>query len=233
MNTRVLVLGDDAQSLRALATNLRARNYEPELATVGREAPRLASEQRPGLVILDVGTPNLVCPDIVRGLRGSTDAPIIVLSVRVDETDAVATLDAGADDYMAGSFGMNELLARIRAALRRSALASQTAVLDTADFRIDLSAKRAERHGTAVHLTPTEWSLIEELVRTPGQVVGQRHLLKKVWGPAYEQETQYLRNYIGHLRRKLEPDPHQPRYVLTEPGVGYLLRLAPEGSAAH
>jgi two-component system KDP operon response regulator KdpE len=158
----------------------------------------------------------------VEGLRGWTDVPIIVLSVRDAEADKVAALDAGADDYLTKPFGMGELLARLRAATRRAVVATgETAMVTTEAFTVDLAAKRVRRDGIDVHLTPTEWHLLEELVRHPGRLVSQRHLLRAVWGPQYETETHYLRVYFAQLRRKLERDPSRPRHLITEPGMGY------------
>jgi two-component system KDP operon response regulator KdpE len=173
------------------------------------------------VVVLDLGLPGIDGIEVVRGLRGWTSVPIIVLSVRGDESDKVAALDAGADDYVTKPFGMNELLARLRAALRRRAPAEEEALVATPAFTIDLAAKRVTREGEEVHLTPTEWHLVEMLVRNEGKLVSQRQLLQEVWGPQYETETNYLRVYLAQIRRKLEPDPSQPRYFITEPGMGY------------
>jgi two-component system KDP operon response regulator KdpE len=160
---------------------------------------------------------------VIEGLRGWTDVPIIVLSVRGEESDKVAALDAGADDYVSKPFGMGELLARMRAALRRSAPDVPEPVVQTADFRIDLATTRVTRtaDGEEIHLTPIEWGLVEQLVRHQGRLVSQRHLLHEVWGPQYDHETNYLRVHMANLRRKLEPDPSSPRYFVTEPGMGY------------
>ena len=218
---RVLVVDDEPQIRRALATNLRARGYEVDLAASGEEALALAAERHPDVVILDLGLPGIDGIEVVRGLRGWTAVPIVVLSVRGDETDKVAALDAGADDYVTKPFGMNELLARLRAALRRAAPAEEAATVATDAFTIDLAAKRVTRDGEEVHLTPTEWHLIEVLVRHQGKLVSQRQLLQEVWGPQYETETNYLRVYLAQVRRKLEPDPSRPRHFITEPGMGY------------
>ncbi len=222
---RVLVVDDEPQIRRALGTNLRARGYEVDLAASGEEALTLAAERHPDVVILDLGLPGIDGIEVVRGLRGWTSVPIVVLSVREDETDKVAALDAGADDYVTKPFGMNELLARLRAALRRAAPAEEAAVVVTDAFTIDLAAKRVTRAGDEVHLTPTEWHLIEVLVRHQGKLVSQRHLLQEVWGPQYETETNYLRVYLAQVRRKLEPDPSRPRHFITEPGMGYRFEL--------
>ena len=223
---RVLVVDDEAQIRRALTTNLTARGYEVVQAASGEDALRLAAEQHPDVVVLDLGLPGIDGIEVVRGLRGWTSVPIVVLSVRGDETDKVAALDAGADDYVTKPFGMNELLARLRASLRRRAPAEEEALITTPAFSIDLTAKRVTQEGDEVHLTPTEWHLIEMLVRHPGKLVSQRQLLQEVWGPQYETETNYLRVYLAQVRRKLEPDPSKPRYFITEPGMGY--RFDPE-----
>jgi two-component system KDP operon response regulator KdpE len=219
--TRVLVVDDEPQIRRALATNLKARDYEVELAASGEEALVLAADTHPDVVILDIGLPGIDGVEVVRGLRGWTTVPIIMLSVREDEPDKVAALDAGADDYVTKPFGMNELLARLRAAVRRSVPAEEEPVVVTDSFTIDLVLKRVSRGDEPIHLTPTEWGLVEMLVRNEGKLVGQRQLLQEVWGPAYEKETNYLRVYMAGLRRKLEPDPSRPRHFITEPGMGY------------
>ncbi|HKA04304.1 MAG TPA: response regulator [Acidimicrobiales bacterium] len=222
---RILVVDDEAQIRRALAVNLRARGYEVDLAATGEEALRVAAERHPDVVLLDLGLPGLDGTEVVRGLRGWSTVPIIVLSVRDAEPDKVAALDAGADDYVTKPFGMDELLARLRATLRRRQPAPETAVVDTPDFTIDLAAARVTKDGAEVHLTPTEWGLVENLVRNPGRLLTQRFLLQQVWGPQYERETNYLRVYMAQVRRKLEPDPSRPRYFITEPGMGYRFEL--------
>jgi len=224
--TRVLVVDDEPQIRRALATNLRARGYDVDLAGTGEEALQLAAERHPDVVVLDLGLPGIDGIEVVAGLRGWTSVPIVVLSVRDGEVDKVAALDAGADDYVTKPFGMNELLARLRAATRRAAPAPEEPVVETEAFTVDLAAKRVRRAGphgesTEVHLTPTEWGLVEVLVRHPGKLVTQRQLLQEVWGPQYGAETNYLRVHMGAVRRKLEPDPSQPRWFITEPGMGY------------
>jgi two-component system KDP operon response regulator KdpE len=219
--TRILVVDDEPQIRRALSTNLKARGYEVDLAPTGEDALRLAAERHPDVVLLDLGLPGIDGVEVVRGLRGWTNVPIIVLSVRDAEGDKVAALDAGADDYVTKPFGMNELLARLRATLRRVIPADEAAVVSTAGFEVDLAAKKARRDGEDVHLTPIEWRLVEQLVRHPGRLVTQRHLLQTVWGPAYETETNYLRVHMAAVRKKLEPDPARPRYFITEPGMGY------------
>ena len=223
--TSILVVDDDPGLARALAINLRARGYEVQLAGTGADALRLAASHPPDAVILDLGLPDMEGTDVVTGLRGWTAVPVLVLSARQDQHDKVQALDAGADDYVTKPFGMDELLARLRAALRRGAASASgdLPVVETASFTVDLAAKRVSRDGSDVRLTPTEWHLLEVLARSPGRLVTQRQLLTEVWGPAAERETQYLRVYIGTLRRKLEPVPSRPRHLLTEPGRGYRL----------
>jgi two-component system KDP operon response regulator KdpE len=220
--TRILVVDDEPQLLRALATNLKARGYEVDKAATGEAALMLAASHHPDLVVLDLGLPGIDGLEVINGLRGWSSVPIVVLSVREREADKVAALDAGADDYVTKPFGMDELLARLRAALRRAAPGGkEEAVVTTADFTVDLAAKRVNRDSREVRLTPTEWEIVEILVRSEGRLVTQRQLLKAVWGPQYEKETNYLRVYLAQIRRKLEPDPSQPRYFLTEPRIGY------------
>ena len=220
--SRVLVVDDEPQIRRALATNLRARGYEVDLAPTGEEALRLAAAHRPDVVVLDLGLPGIDGLEVVAGLRGWTEVPIIVLSVRDAESDKVAALDAGADDFVTKPFGMDELLARLRAAVRRSAPpAEEAAAVVTEHLEIDLAARRIHCDGEEVRLTPTEWHLVEVLVRHAGRLVGQRQLLQEVWGPEYERETNYLRVYLARIRRKLEVDPSAPAHFLTEAGVGY------------
>jgi two-component system KDP operon response regulator KdpE len=222
---RVLVVDDEPQIRRALAINLRARGYDVDLAEDGRTALELAARSHPDVVVLDLGLPELDGVEVIKGLRGWSRVPIVVLSVRDAEGDKVAALDAGADDYVTKPFGMDELLARLRAALRRAAPAEEEATVETPDFAIDLAAKRVVRDGAEVRLTPTEWHLVEVLVRNRGRLVTQRQLLQEVWGPEYGEETNYLRVYMAQVRRKLEPEPSQPRYFITEPGMGYRFEL--------
>jgi two-component system, OmpR family, KDP operon response regulator KdpE len=221
--TRVLVVDDEAQIRRALATNLRARGYEVTLAGTGEQGLQAAASHHPDVVLLDLGLPGIDGVEVVRGLRGWTQVPIIVLTVRNHEHDKVEALDAGADDYVTKPFGMDELLARMRAALRRSpsSIEGEEAVVVVDDLRIDLVDKRVQRGGEEIHLTPTEWRLAEQLVRHPNRLVTQRQLLERVWGPQYGSETNYLRVHMANLRRKLETDPSQPRHFVTEPGMGY------------
>jgi two-component system, OmpR family, KDP operon response regulator KdpE len=221
VSERVLVVDDEPQILRALAINLRARGYDVELAASGEDALRMAADHHPDVVILDLGLPGISGIDVIRGLRGWSSVPIIILSAREAEADKIAALDAGADDYVTKPFGAGELLARLRAALRRAAPAEEQATVITDAFTVDLAAKKVLRDGAAVHFTPTEWHLVEVLVRHPGKLVSQRQLLQEVWGPQYESETNYLRLYMAQIRRKLEPVPGQPRHFITEPGMGY------------
>jgi two-component system, OmpR family, KDP operon response regulator KdpE len=221
---RVLVVDDDPQILRALRINLGAHGYEVLLAADGAAALRAAADGHPDVVLLDLGLPDLDGVEVIEGLRGWTGVPIIVLTARTGGTEAVRALDAGADDYVTKPFGMAELLARLRAAVRRAAVATVDGdpVVDAGDFRVDLAAKRVVRaDGTEVHLTPTEWGVLELLVRHRGKLVGQRELLRAVWGPAYGTETNYLRVYLAQLRRKLEPEPSRPKHLITEAGMGY------------
>jgi len=219
--SRVLVVDDEPQLLRALGISLRARGHEVELAASGTAALDLAGRVPLDLIILDLGLPDLDGVEVVRALRGWSTTPIIVLSARDAQADKVAALDAGADDYMTKPFGMDELLARIRAALRRATPELEAPVVSMGRNSIDLSAKRVSNQDGEVRLTPTEWQLLELLVRNAGKLVSQRQILQTVWGPAYTTETNYLRVYLAQLRRKLEDDPSRPRYLITEPGMGY------------
>jgi len=221
VDARVLVVDDEPPLLRALATNLRARGYTVDVAPTGEEALTLAARHRPDAVVLDLGLPGISGIEVIEGLRGWTAVPVIILSARGAERDKVAALDAGADDYVTKPFGMDELLARLRAALRRNAPAPESALVETPDFTVDLAAKRVRGADGEVRLTPTEWGLVEVLVRSAGKLVSQRQLLQDVWGPQYGDETNYLRVHMAHIRRKLEPEPSRPRYFITEPGMGY------------
>jgi two-component system KDP operon response regulator KdpE len=220
--SRVLVVDDEPGLRRALAINLRAREYDVEVAADAAAALASAARRPPDVVVLDLGLPDMDGTDVIRGLRGWTQAPIIVLSARTNQSDKVDALDAGADDYVTKPFGMDELLARLRAALRRAAPAAAAPVVETDDFTVDLAAMQARApDGSPIRLTPTEWHLLEVLVRNEGKLVDHRRLLQEVWGPAYGTETNYLRVYMAQLRRKLEPDPSRPRHLITEPGLGY------------
>jgi two-component system KDP operon response regulator KdpE len=219
--SRILVVDDDRQLLRALRINLSARGYEVVLAPDGVAALTAAGKQPPDLAIVDLGLPDMDGVEVVEGLRGWSRVPIIVLSARHLEQAKVRALDAGADDYVTKPFGMDELMARVRAGLRRGTTVEQAPVVATPAFTVDLAARRVTRDGADVRLTPTEWHVLEVLVRNAGRLVSQRQLLQEVWGPKYESETNYLRVYLAQLRAKLEPDPARPRYLITEPGMGY------------
>ena len=222
--TKVLVIDDEPSILRALRINLTARNYEVTTASDGASGLAAVSRDRPDVLILDLGLPDMDGTEVIKGVRGWTSTPIIVLSAWGQESQKVAALDAGADDYVTKPFGMDELLARLRAAVRRASPAPEAPVVVTPDFTVDLADKRVTRDGQDIRLTPTEWQLLEVLVRHAGRLVTQRQLLAEVWGPSYENEAHYLRVYVANLRRKLEPDPSAPRYLLTEPGMGYRFR---------
>jgi two-component system KDP operon response regulator KdpE len=214
---------DEPQIVRALGINLKALGYRVDTAASGEEALRKAADHRPDTVILDLGLPGIDGIEVIRGLRGWTTVPIIVLSVRDAEREKIAALDAGADDYVTKPFGMGELLARLRAALRReSDSGDDQPMVVTDDFSIDLAKKVVTgASGAEIRLTPTEWGILEMLVRHRGKLVTQTQLLKEVWGPQYGEETNYLRVFMAQLRRKLEPQPSSPRYFITEPGMGY------------
>jgi two-component system KDP operon response regulator KdpE len=224
--SRVLIVDDDPQLVRALAVNLRARGYDVDAARDGAAALASAGRGTYDLVILDLGLPDIDGVDVVHGLRGWSQVPIIVLSAREGQRDKVAALDAGADDFVTKPFGMDELLARMRAALRRASGADDQPTLETESFTIDFAARRVMLPEGEVKLTPTEWHLLEILAHNAGKLVTQRQLLHDVWGPGYEKETNYLRVYIAQLRRKLEPEPSHPRHLVTEPGMGYRLETS-------
>ena len=222
--TSVLVIDDETALLRALRSNLSARDYTVHTATDGISGLAVMARDHPDVVIVDLGLPDMDGTDVIAGIRGWSTAPIIVLSARGEEAQKVHALDAGADDYVTKPFGMNELLARLRAATRRIGPTTDEPIVDVGDFVIDLASKRvALRGGEPVRVTPTEWQLLEVRARHRGRLVTSRQLLQQVWGPAYETETHYLRVYMAQLRRKLEPDPARPRHLLTEPGMGYRL----------
>ena len=217
---RILVVDDERQLLRALRINLSAHRYEVVTATDGAEALQAAAKHAPDLVVLDLGLPDMDGTDVIAGLRGWSTVPILVLSGRSDAADKVAALDAGADDYVTKPFNMDELLARIRAQLRRADAVGH--------YTVDVAAKTVHRTPNApshlpehVHLTKTEWAVLEILIHNPGRLVSSRQILLDVWGPAHENQTNYLRFYLARLRQKLEPDPSHPRHLLTEPGMGY------------
>jgi two-component system, OmpR family, KDP operon response regulator KdpE len=219
----VLIVDDEPQLLRALQINLNARGYLTATALNGKAALDQAGKLPLDVVILDLGLPDIDGVEVIRRLRRWSDVPVIVLSARHGSDDKIQALDAGADDYVTKPFGMDELLARLRAAVRRGST-GDVPVLATADFEVDLAAKRVTRNGSAVRLTPTEWNILELLVRNAGTLVTHEQILNSVWGPAYSGETAYLRVYLAQLRRKLEPDPANPRYLLTETGMGYRLQ---------
>jgi len=220
--TRVLVIDDEPPILRALRINLCAHDYEVSTAEDAGTGLAAAVRDRPDVIVLDLGLPDMDGTEVIRGVRRWSKAPIIVLSARADELQKVAALDAGADDYVTKPFGMDEFLARLRAAVRRGTAGPDDHQVQTPDFIIDLAAKTVRRpDGSDVRLTPTEWQLLEELARHRGRLVTGTHLLQHVWGPRHGTETNNLRVYIAQLRRKLEPDPSRPRYLLTEPGMGY------------
>ncbi|MBD7980815.1 MULTISPECIES: response regulator [Oerskovia] len=223
---RVLVVDDDAGLVRALAINLRAHGWDVTVAMTGAEALDAAASARPDVILLDLGLPDLSGFEVIEGIRGWSAVPIVVLSARQLGDDKVDALDAGADDYVTKPFAMNELLARLRAAVRRAQPAEVSEpVVEAGDLRIDLARRRVLRAGQEVRLSPTEWSLLEVLVRHRGRMVGRLQLLHDVWGPAYSAETNYLRVYTAQLRRKLEDDPANPRHIITQPGMGYLFEV--------
>ncbi len=247
--TRVLVVDDEPQILRALRINLRVREYHVDVAATGTQALEMAARHPPDLVILDLGLPDVDGVEVIEGLRGWTKAPIIVLSGRTDSTDKVEALDAGADDYITKPFGVEELLARMRAAVRRTGTAEDRPRIRLGKLIVDLAAKRVTRQaavaaggglaGTEGHaaqpddirLTPTEWHLLEVLLRNPGKLLSRNQLLTEVWGPGYADATGNLRLYMAQLRRKLEPDPARPRWLITEPGMGYRYQPSPDQEA--
>jgi two-component system KDP operon response regulator KdpE len=221
--TTVLVVDDEPQIVRTLRINLTARGYHVLTAPDGRSALHAAAEGRPDVVVLDLGLPDLDGIEVIAGLRGWSSVPILVLSARTDPLDKVRALDAGADDYVTKPFGMAELLARLRAAVRRAVIAPdrEGTVVTTDVFTVDLLAKKVRKDDTDVHLTPTEWGMLEILVRNPGRLIPQKQLLQEVWGPAATAQSHYLRVYMAQLRRKLEREPAHPRHLITEPGIGY------------
>ena len=222
MTTKVLLIDDEVRFLRSLAISLQARGYDVDTATTGEEGLDRAARGHPDIVVLDLGLPRMDGIDVLKRMRGWTEVPVIVLSARHQEPSKVAALDAGADDYVTKPFGMDELLARLRAALRRRPTADEQPRVVTEDFTIDLDTTRVTGgHGEEVRLTPTEWGIVSVLVRNAGKLVSQRQLLQEVWGPDHETETHYLRVYLAAIRRKLEPNPSRPRYFITESGMGY------------
>jgi two-component system KDP operon response regulator KdpE len=222
--TAVLVVDDDTQLLRALRIHLAARGYEVHIAVDGKAALRAAEEHEIDVVVLDLGLPDLDGTEVITALREFTTVPIVVLSARADSGDKVRALDRGADDYVTKPFGVDELMARLRAAARSAATVPENGPIDAGELTIDLAAKIVRRSGEEVHLTPTEWSLLDLLVRNRGRLVGRKQLLREVWGPVERKETSYLRVYVAQLRRKLERDPAHPEHLVTEAGLGYRFR---------
>ncbi|WP_291800112.1 response regulator transcription factor [Cellulomonas sp.] len=223
---RILVVDDEHRLVRALEINLRAHGWDVATALDGTRALELAASWHPGVVLLDLGLPDIPGLDVIAGIRGWSQVPIVVLSARQDGEDKVEALDAGADDYVTKPFAMDELLARLRAAVRRGAPADTTeAVVEAGELTIDLARRRVLRSGAEVRLSPTEWALVEILVRNRGKLVGRQQLLREIWGPAYSSETAYLRVYTAQLRRKLEVDPAHPRHFITRPGMGYVFEV--------
>jgi two-component system, OmpR family, KDP operon response regulator KdpE len=222
--TGVLVVDDDQHLLKALRITLQAHGYAVETAADGEAALIAASRNPPGIVVLDLGLPDMDGAAVLRELRRWSTAPVLVLSARHGSSDKVDALDAGADDYITKPFGLEELLARLRALLRRAPEATEPSTVDTPEFSVDLGRRMDTRNGEPVRLTPTEWSILELLVRNPGKLITQQQILASVWGPAYEKEANYLRVYMAQLRRKLEADTGNPRHLLTEAGIGYRFR---------
>ncbi|MDR6613620.1 response regulator [Leifsonia sp. 1010] len=226
---KILIADDDPQILRALRILLTARGYQVLTARSGAEALSVAVDQHPDLVMLDLGMPELNGIEVIEGLRGWSSVPILVVSGRTGSADKVDALDAGADDYVTKPFAADELLARIRALTRRQSTTADEPVITFGDVTVDLAARQVTRRdgdGSAVRLTPTEWQILEVLLRNPRRLVTRQSLLTQVWGPQYTTDTGYLRLYLSQLRKKLEPEPSRPRYLLTEPGMGY--RFTPD-----
>jgi two-component system KDP operon response regulator KdpE len=224
--TFILVVDDQPRIVRTLTINLRARDYDVESAGDGRSALLIMAERAPDVVVLDLGLPDMDGIEVLRRIRTTSMVPVIVLSARQESDDKVEALDAGADDYVTKPFGMDEFLARVRAATRRAGTETEPLpTVRTADFVLDFANYRATRGEQEVHLTPTEWRLLSALAATPGHLVTHAALLRAAWGPSYGRESNYLRVYANQLRRKLEPDTGHPRYLITEPGVGYRLMV--------
>jgi two-component system KDP operon response regulator KdpE len=224
VTTNVLIVDDEPQIVRALKVLLRSAGYEARAATTMAEALDAVALRPPDALVLDLVLPDGSGVDVCRDVRRWSALPILVLSAVGDEREKVAALDAGADDYVTKPFGTDELLARLRAVLRRADGGTAAAVVELGDLSIDLADRRVTRAGEEIHLTPTEWDLLHELARHAGKLVTHRHLLQAVWGPQFGEETHYLRVHVAHIRAKLEPDPSRPRYLVTEPGVGFRLR---------
>jgi two-component system KDP operon response regulator KdpE len=224
---RILLVDDEVSIQRAMTPLLRSRGYETVVAATARDALGAMETDRPDLVILDLGLPDGDGADFIRDFRGWSTVPVIVLSARVDETDKIEALDLGADDYLTKPFGIGELMARVRATLRRrtGATTDATAVIHFGDVDVDPTNRVVKKGGVDLHLTPIEYRLLMLLLANPGKVLTHRHLLREVWGPSYIESSHYVRIYVGHLRQKLEADPAQPRHLLTETGVGYRFQL--------
>ena len=222
-----VLLIEDVHRVRTLRINLNARGFDVTTVAAGSDALAAAARTNPHVIVLDLGLPDIDGFTVLAGLRGWTNVPVIVLSARTDASDKVQALDAGADDYVTKPFGMEEFLARLRAAVRRGSTVADGGdpVIETSEFTVDLRAKKVTRAGTDVHLTPTEWGILELLARHQGNLVSQSDILTHVWGPSYRTQTNYLRVYLAGLRRKLEADPTHPRHLLTEAGMGYRLVL--------
>jgi two-component system KDP operon response regulator KdpE len=222
--SKVLVVDDEPALARALAINLRAAGWDVVTAADGRSALEAAATVHPDVIVLDLGLPDMDGTEVLSGLRGWTKVPIVVLSARQHGEDKVEALDLGADDYVTKPFAMNELMARLRAAVRRAdGAAPEVSLVEVGDMAIDLARKRVTRDGDEVRLTPTEWSFLELLARNLGRVLSREQILREVWGPGYERETHYLRVYAAQLRRKLEVNPSHPRHLITSSGLGYVL----------
>jgi two-component system KDP operon response regulator KdpE len=229
--TDLLVVEDDEHLRKALVLTLRSRGYSVHAAATAAEALSRTSSTRLDVVILDLGLPDLDGLEVIRAIRADSGVPIVVLSARRDQSDKVSALDAGADDYLTKPFGIEELLARLRAAERRGGAAVESGVVHTDAFDVDLGRKRVTgADGSTIHLTPTEWGVLEVLVRADGLLVSGQELLREVWGPAYETQTNYLRVYLAQLRHKLEPDQGRPRYLITAPGLGYRFDVTGKGA---
>jgi two-component system KDP operon response regulator KdpE len=228
--TFILVVDDEPHIVRTLTINLRARDYDVESAADGRSALRIIKERAPDVIVLDLGLPDIDGIDVLRTVRETSNVPVVVLSARHDSDDKIEALDAGADDYVTKPFGMDEFLARVRAAGRRGGIAAERIpalipTVRTPDFLLDFANYRATRGRQDIRLTPTEWRLLSVLAASPGRLVTHVELLRAAWGPSYGRESNYLRVYANQLRRKLEPDPAHPRYLITEPGIGYRLMV--------
>jgi two-component system KDP operon response regulator KdpE len=223
--TRVLIVEDDPGLARALAITLRSQGYEVAGAATGAAAIEAAASRHPDLLVLDLGLPDIDGMEVLRAVRGWSATPVVVLSARHDAADKVEALDAGADDYVTKPFGMDEFLARLRAAARRRRTDADDAVVTTATFVVDLPHHRVTRDGAEVRLTPTEWRILEVLARNAGRIVGRTELFRELRGPSVPPEPHYLRVFLAQLRAKLEVNPAQPRHLITEPGIGY--RLVP------